>query len=100
MLQSQKDKLLVNLASNEYFKVLDKSGLQGKLVTPVFKDYKNGQYKVISFFAKKARGLMAAHAIRKRAKSLADLQSFNAEGYRFSKKDSDESKLVFLRKQE
>tara|TARA_R100001143_G_C3358995_1_gene134347 strand:- start:1955 stop:2728 length:774 start_codon:yes stop_codon:yes gene_type:complete len=100
VLQSQKDKLLVNLASNEYFKVLDKSGLQGKLVTPVFKDYKNGQYKVISFFAKKARGLMAAHAIRKRAKSLADLQSFNAEGYRFSKKDSDESKLVFLRKQE
>ncbi len=97
-LEAQRDKWLVNLASNEYFKVLDQSRIQAKILTPVFKDYKNGQYKMISFFAKKARGRMAAYIIRNKIKTPAELQKFNVDAYRYSAKDSDENTMVFLRK--
>lgn len=97
-LQEQKDDVLINLASNEYFKVLDKARLNAKLITPVFKDYKNGKYKVISFFAKKARGLMASYIVLNRIKTGEGLKKFKGEGYRFSAKESDDDTLVFLRK--
>jgi cytoplasmic iron level regulating protein YaaA (DUF328/UPF0246 family) len=96
-LEAQQDKWLVNLASNEYFKVLDESRMQAKILTPVFKDYKNGQYKIISFFAKKARGRMAAYIIRNKIKTPAELQKFNLDAYSYSAKDSDERTQVFLR---
>ncbi|PCJ43580.1 MAG: peroxide stress protein YaaA [SAR86 cluster bacterium] len=98
-LKEQKDKLLINLASNEYFKAIKGKTEGAEIITPVFKDYKNGQYKVISFFAKKARGLMSSYIIKNRVKDIAGLVTFEHEGYRFSKKDSTEKDLVFLRKQ-
>jgi hypothetical protein len=67
-------------------------------VTPVFKDWKNGQYKMISFFAKKARGTMSAWIIRNQIESLEELTTFNQDGYRYSAEDSDELTPVFLRK--
>ena len=91
--------LVVNLASNEYFSALKPANLDGELVTPVFKDEKNGKYKIISFFAKKARGMMADHVIREKILEAKSLQKFQGGGYRFSKGDSDANTLVFLRKE-
>ena len=65
---------VVNLASNEYFKAVKKTQLKGRLITPVFKDWKNGQYKIISFYAKKARGLMARYAIDKQVEQAEQLK--------------------------
>jgi cytoplasmic iron level regulating protein YaaA (DUF328/UPF0246 family) len=90
---------VVNLASNEYFSAVKKKDLAGELITPVFKDEKNGIYKIISFFAKKARGMMADYIVRNGITDPKDLQKFKTVGYRFSKKDSDDSTLVFLRKE-
>ena len=90
--------ILVNLASIEYFSSVDTEKLKSRVISPVFKDFKNGQFKIISFYAKKARGLMAKYLIEKRAKTSEDLQKFNLEGYKFSKKDSTEDSPVFLRK--
>lgn len=90
---------LVNLASNEYFKAVKHKKLPYTVITPSFKDYKNGQYKMISFFAKKARGMMARYIIDNRIDSPEDLKNFNTDGYRFDKKSSSETELVFLRKQ-
>lgn len=98
-LKAQQDNVLINLASNEYFKVIDPLRLQAQLITPVFKDYKNGQYKVISFFAKKARGLMASYVIQNRIKSLDGLKGFDAAGYRYNGGLSSGDELVFTRKQ-
>lgn len=98
-LKEQKDKLLINLASNEYFKAIKGKTGDAEVITPVFKDFKNGQYKVISFFAKKARGLMSSYIIKNQIKDIKGLTTFKSEGYRFSKKDSTENELVFLRKQ-
>lgn len=91
--------VLVNLASNEYFKAVDKKKLNAQIVSPVFKDYKNGQFKIISFFAKKARGMMAAWIIRNRVDDVQQLKDFDVAGYRFSESDSTDDKPVFLRKQ-
>jgi cytoplasmic iron level regulating protein YaaA (DUF328/UPF0246 family) len=88
---------VINLASNEYFKSVKKNKLRGRLVTPVFKDLKNGEYKIISFYAKKARGLMVRYAADIDATSSEDLKGFNYEGYVFSPDMSDESTLVFTR---
>ncbi len=90
---------VVNLASNEYFSAVKKKELAGELITPVFKDEKNGTYKIISFFAKKARGMMADFIVRNDITDPKALQKFKTAGYRFSKKDSDETTLVFLRKE-
>ena len=98
-LVSAKTGVLINLASNEYFSAVKKKDLNGELITPVFKDEKNGTFKIISFFAKRARGMMADHIIRNGVTSPKDLQKFKTAGYRYSKQDSDESKLVFLRKE-
>ena len=90
--------ILVNLASIEYFSSVDAEKLKSRVISPVFKDFKNGQFKIISFYAKKARGLMAKYLIENRAKTSEDLQKFNLAGYKFSKKDSTEDSPVFLRK--
>ena len=97
-LDQLKNKTLINLASNEYFRSVNTKRLDARIVTPVFRDYKNGNYKIISFFAKKARGLMASYIIKNRLTRVGDLKSFSLEGYRYSKADSCSDQLVFLRK--
>ncbi|EKF74044.1 hypothetical protein A11A3_10311 [Alcanivorax hongdengensis A-11-3] len=89
--------VLINLASNEYFKSVKKKTLAGRIVEPVFQDEKNGQYKVISFFAKKARGMMAAWILREGIEDPAQLKQFRVAGYRYSKAESDDDKPVFRR---
>ena len=98
--QAGKRKVLVNLASNEYFSSLQPKQLDADIITPVFKDWASGQYRVLSFFAKKARGEMAAYIIRNRIKSPAKLIEFNVEGYQYNAADSTPSKPAFLRKQQ
>ena len=88
---------VINLASNEYFKSVKKTELEGSLVSPVFKDEKKGEYKVISFFAKKARGAMARYLIQQRATSERDVPGFDALGYKYSEAQSSEGQPVFLR---
>jgi cytoplasmic iron level regulating protein YaaA (DUF328/UPF0246 family) len=89
--------LLINLASNEYFKSVNAKTLDVEIITPVFKDLKQGKYKMISFFAKKARGLMARFIIDHQLNDPEGLKEFDAEGYYFSKTLSTASELVFLR---
>jgi cytoplasmic iron level regulating protein YaaA (DUF328/UPF0246 family) len=90
--------MLVNLASNEYFKAIDKQNQQGELITPIFKDYKNGKLKVIAFFAKKARGAMARYLVEREAKSLEDIHAFDNDGYQFSARETEkENEPVFTR---
>jgi cytoplasmic iron level regulating protein YaaA (DUF328/UPF0246 family) len=90
-------KVLVNLASNEYFSVVKPVDLDAEVVSPVFKDLKNGKYKIISFYAKKARGLMADFIIRQRLKKPGDLHAFNVAGYRYDKAGSKPGAPLFLR---
>lgn len=92
-------KVLVNLASNEYFKVIQKKSLQADVITPQFKDWKSGQYKMISFYAKKARGLMARYAAINKIEQVDDLKFFDYEGYQFAPELSSEKDWVFTRKQ-
>lgn len=89
--------VVVNLASNEYFSSVKADDLKGELITPVFKDEKNGKYKIISFYAKKARGMMADYVVRKGLTDPADLKKFKTAGYAFSKGDSSEQDFVFTR---
>lgn len=96
-LQQQPDPVVINLASNEYFKAVKPKELKARIITPVFKDQKNGQYKIISFYAKKARGLMSRYMITNRIDTAEDLKGFDLEGYYFSAKDSKENEWVFLR---
>lgn len=98
-LASLNSKAVVNLASNEYFKAIKPKLLAGEVITPVFKDWKNGQYKVISFYAKKARGLMSAYAIKNRLTAAEELKHFDAAGYGFAAKLSSEREWVFTRKE-
>ena len=85
------------MASNEYFSVIDTKELKVPVITPEFKDYKNGQLKIISFFAKKARGLMVRYIIDTEAKTIEDLKGFNYEGYQFDANLSKGTHLVFTR---
>jgi cytoplasmic iron level regulating protein YaaA (DUF328/UPF0246 family) len=89
--------VIVNLASNEYFRAVRRKVLKARVVECVFEDWKNGQYKVISFFAKRARGLMARHAIKKKIATPKGLEKFNADGYRFDPAASQPDRLVFRR---
>ncbi|WP_100643054.1 peroxide stress protein YaaA [Alteromonas facilis] len=91
--------VLINLASNEYFKAVKSKQLSVPVITPVFKDFKNGQYKVISFFAKKARGLMARYILENQITNAADLKHFNVDGYAYDDALSTSSDWVFTRKQ-
>lgn len=98
-LKKNKSDYLVNLASNEYFKAVKAKQLHADVLTPVFKDYKNGQYKLISFFAKKARGSMSAYIIKNKITAVDDIKAFDVDGYGFNKKLSSEKEFVFTRKQ-
>jgi len=89
--------ILINLASNEYFKVLDTKKLDAQIITPIFKDFKGGQYKMISFFAKRARGLMCRFVIENNLTEPEDLKAFDLEGYYFNSGLSKESEWVFTR---
>ncbi|MDZ7924281.1 MAG: peroxide stress protein YaaA [Marinagarivorans sp.] len=89
---------LVNLASTEYFKVVKPKQLNATVIEPVFKDYKNGDYKIISFFAKKARGLMSAYSIKNKLTKPDDLKAFDSEGYAYNSAMSNDIQWVFTRK--
>lgn len=93
----KEDELFLNLASNEYFKAVDTKTLKVPVITPEFKDYKDGKLKMISFFAKKARGLMVRYIIDNNAETIEDLKGFNYEGYAFDANLSKGNTLVFTR---
>jgi len=95
---SHKNKTILNLASVEYFSSVKQQSLNGKVVSPIFKDYKNGKYKIISFFAKKARGLMTRYVVENQIDSPNLLSGFNYDGYKYSKEESTDQNPVFLRK--
>ena len=96
-LQSIKADTLINLASNEYFKVVKPKQLHCEVITPVFKDRKGDTYKVISFFAKKARGMMSAHIIKNRITEPKQIKKFKGDGYRYNAALSDRGQWVFTR---
>jgi len=98
-LAEQGDDVLINLASNEYFKVVNKKLLNAKIITPQFKDWKNGQYKMISFFAKKARGLMARYIIQNQITNTEQLKNFDLAGYQYSSDLTHGNEWVFTRKE-
>ena len=93
----QKDELFINLASNEYFDAVDVKALKVPVITPEFKDYKDGKLKMISFFAKKARGMMVRYIIDTNAETIEDLKGFNYGGYAFDANLSKGNRLVFTR---
>lgn len=95
--EMKKDELFINLASNEYFSAVDVKSLKVPVITPEFKDYKDGKLKMISFFAKKARGLMVRYIIDNNVETLEELKNFNYEGYAFDANLSKGNKLVFTR---
>ena len=97
-ISSHKSKYILNLASVEYFSSVKKDLLDGEVISPVFKDYKNGKYKIISFFAKKARGSMTRYLVENRIDSPKDISGFDYDGYKYSKSESTEYSPVFLRK--
>src|SRR5690606_35136189 len=96
-LSRQEEPLLINLASNEYFKAVNPKYLQGQVVLPQFLDLKSGKYKVVSFWAKKARGMMSAYILRSRIPQAGELKNFTEGGYRFNPELSAESEWVFTR---
>ena len=96
-MKSLNTNVLINLASNEYFKSVNLKGTKLDVVSPVFKDNKNGEYKIISFYAKRARGLMARHLIKEKAISKEALLSFEEEGYHYNDALSSHGKPVFTR---
>ncbi|MEE3176262.1 MAG: peroxide stress protein YaaA [Verrucomicrobiota bacterium] len=97
VVKDTKSKILINLASNEYFKSVDANNLDAEIITPTFKDFKNGKYKFISFYAKKARGMMADFIVRNKIKSAAEILKFNFEGYYYCSSSSTPEDPVFLR---
>ncbi|KZZ35833.1 MULTISPECIES: peroxide stress protein YaaA [unclassified Oleiphilus] len=91
------DEVLVNLASSEYFKSIKPKSLKAKVITPIFKDEKKGTYKIISFYAKKARGLMVRYAADNNIQSVEDLKGFDYAGYQYSESESSGTDWVFTR---
>lgn len=99
-LAEQGDDVLINLASDEYFKAIKPKLLNAELVKPVFLDEKNGKFKVISFYAKKARGLMSRYVIEKRLTKPTQLKKFDVDGYFFDAAESKGNELVFKRREQ
>ncbi len=97
-LHAGKSNVLVNLASEEYFKSVKRSQLDVPVIQPVFEDWKGGRYRVISFFAKRARGLMARYAAEHRLKDVEKLKQFDSEEYAFVPEASDEASWIFRRR--
>lgn len=96
-LANAESELLLNLASDEYYKTVNVAEIRAEIIKPVFLDQKNGKYKVISFYAKKARGLMARYMIENQLQRIEDLKSFNLNGYYFDSGSSIHGELVFKR---
>lgn len=97
VLEQQKKPVLLNLASEEYFKVLQAKNLDCPVISPVFQDGKDGKYKIISFYAKRARGLMARYVVENRITDPADLKGFNLDGYKYIASESKPEKPLFRR---
>ncbi len=97
-LKKIKSKYLINLASNEYFKVVKPRVLKGEIITPAFKELKNDDYKMIGIYAKKARGLLSRYIIQNQLSDIEDIKSFDMDGYKFNKKVSSGNNWVFTRK--
>lgn len=97
-LKGDKAPTVVNLASQEYFKSVDRQALKARVIDCVFEDYKDGQYKIISFLAKRARGLMARYAVQHKVATPKKLEGFDLEGYAFAPAASEPDRLVFRRK--
>lgn len=97
LFEKEKKPVLINLASKEYFSAIKPKLLNAEIISPVFKDFSNGKYKIVSFFAKKARGYMAAYIIKNRIKNPVKLRDFDVDGYRYSEESSTPTKPVFLR---
>lgn len=93
----KKDDVLINCASNEYFNAVDTKNLKAKIITPVFKEDRDGKLKIISFSAKKARGMMASYIIKNKIMTPDDLKSFSEDDYKFDAKLSTETEYVFVR---
>ncbi len=91
---------VINLASVEYFKAVEKAGIKNPVLSVEFKDFSNGDFKVVSFFAKKARGMMANYIVQNELVDVNDLKSFNTAGYYFDAKESTDTNYVFLRDQQ
>ncbi len=91
--------VLINLASNEYFKSVKPKDLNAEIITPTFKEYKDGDYKMIGIYAKKARGMLSRYIIQHQLSDPQDLKEFNADGYKFSKRMSKGNTWVFSRRQ-
>ncbi len=98
--EAGREAVLVNLASEEYFKSVKPAKLSGRVVSAVFEDWKAGRYKIISFFAKRARGAMCRYAILNRVETVEGLKGFDYDGYAFAGEVSDDDTLVFRRRQE
>ena len=98
-LKKTKSNYLINLASNEYFKSVKPKELDAEIITPEFREYKNGDYKMIGIYAKKARGMLSRYIIQNQLTDPEDIKSFNEDGYKFNKKLSTANKFVFTRKQ-
>jgi len=96
-LNKEESEIIINLASTEYFKAIDKKTLNSRIITPIFKEFKNGDYKVVMIFAKRARGLMARYIIDKNILDPEDIKLFDIEGYSFDIKMSNEENWVFTR---
>ena len=93
----KKEKVLINCASNEYSSAIDFSKIEGRVITPVFKQKKGDEFKVVGLFAKRARGMMARFVIDNKVKNVEDLKSFDIDGYKFSLSKSTDSEFVFTR---
>jgi cytoplasmic iron level regulating protein YaaA (DUF328/UPF0246 family) len=91
-------RVLINCASEEYFRSVRPNKLEAPVISPVFEDFKGGRYKIISFHAKRARGMMARYAVENRFDEPEALQGFHSEGYKFDKKASNDSTYVFRRR--
>lgn len=99
-LNCSEDGIVVNLASQEYFKVLQPKKLKARIITPIFQDEKNGVYKVISFYAKRARGLMVRYAAENAIENVEQLKDFDLEGYQFNAAVSNENEWIFQRREQ
>ena len=97
LIRKDKKKVLINLASKEYFGAVDLKNLEAKVITPVFKEHKNGDYKIVSFFAKKARGMMSRYIIDHKISEPKELEGFDTDGYQYSAKHSAPDQPTFIR---
>ncbi len=96
-LDLKKEKYLINCASNEYFSAVDTKKIKGTIITPVFKELRAGELKIISFSAKRARGMMAKYILQNKISNPEDIKKFDVDNYKYSRKESTESSFVFVR---